>query len=368
VTRRRGHREADPAVRRASTAQLGGQLASAEAEAEQTTGPPRRNIRATALLLVVMGISLYLLFPTLVGLAGSLPRLRQISPWWFPAMILLEAGSLFSFWVVQRMAFRVRRWGPVVLSGLAANGFSKVLPAGGAAGAAIQYRMLTRVGVDRDQAVSGATASNLLAFAVLLAMPVLAVPAIVIRGRQVDKSLEHALLIGVGAFAILFVVGVVLVRSDRALAWLGRTVQRLRNALRRHSPPSDDIPARLREQRDMILRTLGRRWWEALLGSIGRWALDYAALLAALAAVGTRPIASLVLLAYVAAQILAQIPLTPGGLGFVEAGLTGTLVLAGVSGGDAVLATLAYRLVSFWLPIPAGLVGWVVFRARYGAA
>jgi uncharacterized protein (TIRG00374 family) len=283
-------------------------------------------------------------------------------------MILLEAGSLVSFWVVQRIAFRVRRWGPVVLSGLAANGFSKVLPAGGAAGAAVQYRMLTRMGVDRAQAVIGATASNLLAFAVLLAMPLLAVPAIVVRGRQVDKSLEHALLIGAAAFAILFVIGVVLARSDRALDWLGRTLQRLRNMLRRRSPPTEDIPDRLRAQRDLILHTLGRRWWEALLGSIGRWALDYATLLAALAGVGARPAASLVLLSYVAAQILTLIPVTPGGLGFVEAGLTGTLVLAGVAGGDAVLATLAYRLVSFWLPIPAGVVGWVVFRKRYGVA
>jgi putative heme transporter len=359
---------ADPEVRHPRAAALGGDLASVEAEAERTSGPPRRNIRATALLLAVMGISLYLLFPTFVALAGSLPRLREISPWWFPAMILLEAGSLFSFWVVQRLAFRIRRWGPVVLSGLAANGFSKMLPAGGAAGAAIQYRMLTRVGVDRDQVVTGATASNLLAFAVLLTMPVLAVPAILIRGRQVDQSLEHALLVGAVVFGVLFVIGVVLVRSERALDAVGRALQWVRNKVRRSSPPSDDVPDRLRAQRDLILRTLGRRWWEALLGSIGRWALDYAALLAALAAVGARPAASLVLLSYVAAQVLTLIPVTPGGLGFVEAGLTGTLVLAGVSGGDAVLATLAYRLVSFWLPIPAGLAGLVAFRARYGAA
>jgi uncharacterized protein (TIRG00374 family) len=59
-------------------------------------------------------------------------------------------------------------------------------------------------------------------------------------------------------------------------------------------------------------------------------------------------------------------PLTPGGLGFVEAGLTGTLALAGVGAGAAVVATLAYRLVSFWLPIPAGAVAAVIHRRRYG--
>jgi uncharacterized protein (TIRG00374 family) len=63
-----------------------------------------------------------------------------------------------------------------------------------------------------------------------------------------------------------------------------------------------------------------------------------------------------------------MIPLTPGGLGFVEAGLTGTLALAGVPAADALLATLAYRLASFWLPIPAGVVGYWLFSRRYGAA
>jgi uncharacterized protein (TIRG00374 family) len=72
-----------------------------------------------------------------------------------------------------------------------------------------------------------------------------------------------------------------------------------------------------------------------------------------------------VLLAYVAAALLGMIPFTPGGLGFVEAGLTGLLALAGVGASAAVVATLAYRLVSFWLPIPAGGVAYGVFRKRY---
>jgi uncharacterized protein (TIRG00374 family) len=60
-----------------------------------------------------------------------------------------------------------------------------------------------------------------------------------------------------------------------------------------------------------------------------------------------------------------MIPLTPGGLGFVEAGLTGTLALAGVSAEEAVLATLVFRLVSFWLPLPVGAAAAYLFRRRY---
>lgn len=51
----------------------------------------------------------------------------------------------------------------------------------------------------------------------------------------------------------------------------------------------------------------------------------------------------------------------------MEAGLTATLGLAGVSAGDAVLATLAYRLASYWLPLPVGLGAFAVHRHRYAA-
>ena len=112
---------------------------------------------------------------------------------------------------------------------------------------------------------------------------------------------------------------------------------------------------------------LGKRWWQALLFAPGAGCSTTSTLLAALTAVGADPRPSTVLLAFCAAQFLGTLPLTPGGLGFVEAGLTGTLALAGVPAGAAVVATLAYRLVSFWLPIPAGGAAAILHRRYYGA-
>ena len=106
----------------------------------------------------------------------------------------------------------------------------------------------------------------------------------------------------------------------------------------------------------------------ALALAAGRWIFDFLSLYAALLAVGARPPLYVALLAYAAAQLLGQLPLTPGGLGVVEAGLTGTLALAGVAAAPAALATLAYRLASFWLPLPVGLIAWIWHRRRYGAA
>jgi uncharacterized membrane protein YbhN (UPF0104 family) len=191
--------------------------------------------------------------------------------------------------------------------------------------------------------------------------------AMAVRGA-VPHDLVNATLIGAAVFAVLAVLGAWCLRSDRPLRTIGRLVQRIRNRLRPKVPPLTGLPKRLLRERDRVLATLGPQWLRALLATTGRWAFDYATLLAALAAVGSHPRASLVLLAFCAAQLLSQIPVTPGGLGFVEAGLTATLTLAGVSPGNAVLATFAYRLFAFWLPLPAGLVAYAVHRRALARA
>jgi uncharacterized protein (TIRG00374 family) len=203
-----------------------------------------------------------------------------------------------------------------------------------------------------------------LVFAMVLAMPLLAIPA-VIRGG-VDRNLLEVAGIGIVVFVALAGVATLLLALDGPLLAVGRAAQRIRNALRRKSPPLERLPERLQRERDRLLSVLGPGWKRAVLVTSGRWAFDYATLLAALAAVGSTPRPSLVLLAFCAAQVLAQIPVTPGGLGFVEAGLTAMLALAGVSAGAAVLATFAYRLFSYWLPLPIGLIayGWYARRLR----
>ena len=111
---------------------------------------------------------------------------------------------------------------------------------------------------------------------------------------------------------------------------------------------------------------LGEKWWQAVLLTAGRLGFDYGCLLAALRATGAGPRPSLVLLAYAAAGVIALFPVTPGGLGIVEASLSGLLILAGVRGGYAYLATLAYRIASYWLPLLAGPPAYLLFRHRYG--
>jgi uncharacterized protein (TIRG00374 family) len=319
------------------------------------------------LLLAVTAISLYLLAPALSGVFGAFDELDEINPLWFVAMVALQVGSFGCAWGILRLAVRTDRWRPVILSQLAANSFGRVVPGGAATVGAVQYAMLVRGGVPSAAAASGITVSAVVVFATLLALPLLALPA-VLTGVAVDPTLTRAALAGAIVFVLMVVVGAASVIWDRPLALIGRAAQSLLNRLRRHREPVQGLPERLLHERDVVVGVLGRKWWEALLLAAGRWVLDYMTLIAALYAVGAEPRASLVLLAFCAAQLLCNLPLTPGGVGFVEAGLTGTLALAGVGAGAALVATLAYRLVSFWLPIPVGAVAAVIHRHQYGVA
>jgi uncharacterized protein (TIRG00374 family) len=338
-----------------------------EIERGEAAEPARGGLRRTVIWLAVTGVSLYLVFPSVVEVLGSWRKIGEFSLLALAGMAGLQAASTACLWALQHVALRARKWRPVIASQLAGNALSKVAPGGGAVGAALQYRLLVQSGLPPASTVGALTAVNLLVFAVVLALPVLAIPAL-LRG-SVSRSLLETALAGLVFFAVSATVGAVLLSTDRPLAWIGRTAQRVRNRLRRgRAEPLHGLPARLLRERDRILATLGPRWKRALAATVGRWMFDYATLLAALAAIGSHPRPGLVLLAFCGAQVLAQIPATPGGLGFVEAGLTAMLALAGVAGGDAVLATFAYRLFSYWLALPLGLVGFALApRARQEA-
>jgi len=179
-------------------------------------------------------------------------------------------------------------------------------------------------------------------------------------------GLATSAYLGLAVLLLLLAGGAVAFTTDRLLIVAGDALQWLLNSTVRRRRNVRDLSAHLLAARNFVRATLGDRWLAALVAAAASTGFDYLALLCALRAVGAEPRASLVVLAYTSAKLLALVPLTPGGLGFVEAGLVGTLTLAGVAAPDAVAATFAYRVASFWLPIPAGAGAYVLFRRRYG--
>ena len=311
--------------------------------------------------VVAAGLVLYGLAPTLGAVLGVLPRLRDIEPVWFATMALAESASVICMCAVQRIAAGERRWGPFLRSYLVGNGVSHLVPGGGATSAAVQYRMLSRQGVQPARAASAMTAASLIVFGTLLLLNVLALPMAVL-GVAVPAKLLAAAWVSAALLVGIVAIGSLALRDDRFLTAVGRAAQWVLNKLKRRGRPMHGLPDTLLAQREAVAAAVGSRAWQAMLLAGGKWVFDYLTLIFALAAVGAHPNAALVLVAYSAASLLGQLPVTPGGLGVVEAGLSGALVLIGVSGGAAVLATLAYRVFNYWIYLPAAAVAVALYR------
>jgi uncharacterized protein (TIRG00374 family) len=359
--------QSPPAAPEESAAEHGGlsQRAASRIEQDAASPLPWRSVAWKTVVVVVAGITLYLLFPSLAAVFDSFPKLTSLDPIWFIFAVLLQVAHFTCTIALQRIALRTKAWFSVTTSQLSGNAISLIVPGGAAFGAATQFRMLAAAGNDPATAVAGLTAFSLLGVGGLLALPIFVLPAI-LAGTPIANGLEHAALLGIAAFVLFAAFGAVVLALDAPLCWAGQAFQAVRNRLMRKKAPMTGLPDRLVYERNRIRRVLGRRWKAALLLSSGRLAFDFGTLLACVRATGVKPNPSLVLLAYAVAGLLALIPITPGGLGIVEAGLSALLILAGVPGVDAVVATLAYRIISYWLPIAVGPFAYFAFRLRYG--
>lgn len=334
--------------------------AGAEIDRGQKEKP--RSLLGNVIWLSITAVSLYLVFPSLLATFASWRQITRFSWLSLVAMAVLQVGVCACQWDLQRITLRNVGWRPVIAAQLASNALSNIAPGGGPVGAALQYRIFVAAGLKRTEVVRALTAVQLLIFSVVLGLPLLAIPT-ALTG-PVDRGLLEAAGGAVAVFVLLAGAAALLLRTDRPLIQVGRIVQAVRNRIRRHSPRVTDLPQRLVRQRDQIAGVLAGRWRRAVFDTVGRWLLDFLTLEVALLAIGTPPRVGLSLMAFCGAKALGNVPVTPGGLGFVEAGMAALLTLAGVGPGDAVLATFAYRLFSYWLQLPFGLLGMALAPKR----
>ncbi|HEY5109122.1 MAG TPA: lysylphosphatidylglycerol synthase transmembrane domain-containing protein [Acidimicrobiales bacterium] len=310
------------------------------------------------------GVVLYLVAPSILSVLHSWPRLATLNLLWFIPAVVAEGAHFACTFALQRIALRTKAWFAVITAQLSGNAISLIVPGGAAAGAAVQFRMLGTAGMDATESVSGLTAFSFLGIGGLLALPVFVLP-VVIFGAPVASDLSHAAWVGAIGFVLFTGFGAIVMAFDAPLLWAGRVAQAVRNRVLKKRAPIHGLPGRLLDQRNVIRTVLGQQWWQATLLSVGRLVFDYLCLLFCVRAVGAHPRPSLILLAYAVAGVIGLLPITPGGIGVVEASLAGFLALAGLDGAQAVLATLAYRLASYWLPMLAGPVAYAAFRHRY---
>jgi uncharacterized protein (TIRG00374 family) len=326
-----------------------------------------KKIALRLLFLAFALVSLYFFLPTIVDFLDEAPELASVDWWWYLLMGLSMTGAFMAAWELTHIAVPSIPRYIAASAQLVSNAMAKVIPGGVVAAGATYFQMLSVSGVPVAKAATALASVSFISNLVLFSLPGIAVILAVVSA-PIPNGLLPVAVAGTALFIVMFSAVFVLVRYDRPLLLVGRLVERVAAWLaeRLHGNWEPTADGFLRQRNDVVA-ALGQRWRRALAAAVANWMLDYLVLVLALFAVGSEPRVSLVLLSFAGAAVLGMIPITPGGLGFVEVGLVAMLTLAGIPGPDATLATLAYRLFQFWLPIPAGAVAYIVFKRRFGS-
>ncbi len=326
-------------------------------------GPPARRI--VKLLTFALVIHVFVI-PQIGGARRALSVLGSVDPILLVVAVGLEAASFLAYarLTQQLLPEDERPSMPITLGAvMASTGVNHVVPGGAATTAAVNYRLLGGAGVPSSslgfalttQAVGSAVVLNVILWVALL----ISIPGSGFHPIYATAAAVGAILIGG------FGLGVVGMRrhgerfADRVSAVIGR-LPRIDPAVVRSTLVNASV------QLDLLLEDRRRLRLVVQLAA-ANWLLDAAALWVSLAAFGHRPGIDGLLVAYGLANVMAAIPISPGGLGVVEAILIPTLVAFGTPRAEASIGVVVYRLVNFWLPIPIGALSYVaVERATSG--
>lgn len=307
----------------------------------------------------------YLVLPQLAGANKALHLIGHINVGFALLGLGLEAGAILAYAILTRAVlpvgspslFRLLR---IDLSSLAV---SHVLPGGTAGGTGVSYRLLTEAGVRGSDAGFGLATQGIGSAVVLNAMLWLAL-LVSIPLRGFNPLYGTAAILGLVVFAAFGALVVLLTRGEERAA-------RALHVIASHLPyVKEEAVTDLVRRLAVRLRELGsdrRLLARAVAWAAANWLLDAASLWVFLLAFHHLTSPDSLLVAYGLANVLAAIPITPGGLGVVEGVLTTLLVGFGTTRGIAILAVISYRLVNFWLPIPVGALAYLSLRVEPGA-
>jgi uncharacterized protein (TIRG00374 family) len=243
---------------------------------------------------------------------------------------------------------------------LASSALSMVAPGGAAVGMATSFAMLRAWGFSGRPVGLAVVVTGVWNQFVILGFPIIAVAGVVAEGGR-NHSLELVAMIGLVVFAVIVAGFAIGLSSERLARRIGDRAARLATwgrRLVRKAPVKWNGTSfvRFREETIELIR---RRWFFLTAATLAGHLTVFIILLASLRAIGVPRVEVTVVEAFAAwtlARILGAIPITPGGVGFVELGLTGVLVAFGASNTDAVTATLIYRFLTVIPTLAVGLL------------
>ena len=301
---------------------------------------------------VLLGLAAWVIAGKTSELSGASAFLTQVRWFWLALGALAELGSFVALasvqWLLLRsggVRTRVKTLTAVTFAG---STIQAALPVGAAFAGLYVFRQYEFVGADEVLAGWVVIATFTVAFATLATLAGVGLALAASTGTTFDLV---GAIVGVFVFAILVVV--LWVKRAKAYPFLGRVVGALERRL--HRPPGQFTrPLARTLERMGSVAPARNEWLRALLAGGADWVADCACLAFAFLAVGSPVPWQGLLLAYCAAQLAVNLPITPGGLGVVEGTLTVALVAFNGGRAPTVAAVLLYRLLSFWIPIPIG--------------
>jgi uncharacterized membrane protein YbhN (UPF0104 family) len=303
-----------------------------------------------ALAALGLLIAIFLLAP---GLSEVRDRLADAKPGWLVLATALEALSFASYVVM---------FGPIFCTGLSWRrcwqiggselAMGSLVPASGAGGLALGAWVLHRGGMDGKRIARRSVAFFLIKSGVNFVA--VAVVGVVMALGLVGPDVSLWLTAVPAALASLALGAVALIPRLGPGRTSGPDASRLRRALSAARLAVIDGSS----EALLILRSGNLR---VLAGSAGYWAFDNAVLWATLHAFGLSPPLTVVLMGYLIGQLGGLLPI-PGGIGGIDGGLIGTLIVYGVPAAGTAAAVLAYRLILFWLPLIAGGIAFAGLR------
>jgi len=317
-------------------------------------------------LLVVVGfgyLGVQLIAANSEELSGASEDLRRASWSWVVAAVLAEVAAYAFTVLLQRRllgAGGVRVGvGPLAAIALAGNAINSSIPGGSAVAAVFAFRQYRRRGADE-----ALTTWVMVAFASLSAitLALLALVGLLISGPDGPVGGLWLLLVPLVAGPAL---GIAFLLHPRVLIPVAAPVLAVwRRVTRVLGPRPTETLVPLIERVETVRPPLAD-WLASCAFALANWLADCLCFVAAFEAVGAAVPWRGVLVAYGAAQVAANVPITPGGLGVVEGSLTVALVAYGGSTEGSVAAVLLYRIISFWAAVPVGWLAWVGLQVQH---
>lgn len=323
-------------------------------------------LKRTPMVLVFLFVFNHFVLPLLGGARDAANRLSDVQPLLLLAALGLTVASLVAYAQLTKVTLPAQPrlgLGPVLRIQLATKALTNVVPAGSAAGSTLGYRLLMQSGV--DGASAGFTMATVgLGSAVVLNLLLWLALLISIPLDGFNPAYGTASIVGMVLMAVFTALVVLLLKGSAPAIRVVRAV-------------ADKVPMLDPDTAERFVRTLVHRLADLManpalirrgvLWAALHWLLGAASLWVFIRAFGPALNPIDVIVAFCVANVLAAIPITPGGLGIFEGVLSPLLVGFGLTRGEAAISVLTYRLAQFWLPIPLGAIAYATLRVGPGS-